>query len=160
MTPKVDTDEHPTTLGWREWVTLPDLSIPHIKAKLDTGARSSSLHAFRVETATRNGVERVQFWVHPLQRNDTDVVACECDILDRRWISDSGGHRELRYVIETTIVVGERTLCAEITLTNRDTMMFRMLLGRTALAGNCLVDSAKSFLLGRPLGRKALHAPS
>jgi hypothetical protein len=134
------------TLGWREWVSLPDLNIPDIKAKVDTGARTSALHAFYVEPFERDGVGWVRFKMHPLQRNEEEVVECEAPVKDQRMVRDSGGHAEMRYVIETTILIGSNPLQAELTLTDRESMKFRMLLGRTALRSNYLVDSGRSYL--------------
>lgn len=136
------------TIGWREWLALPELQIPAIKAKIDTGARTSALHAFFVEPFTRDGIRMVRFGVHPLQKRLDLEVVCEAPIKDYRSVSDSGGHREMRYVIETDICLGDRTLRAELTLTNRDNMKFRMLLGRTAMA-EITVTPDKSYLTGR-----------
>jgi hypothetical protein len=141
------------TLGWREWVSLPDLNIPDIKAKVDTGARTSALHAFYVEPFERDGVGWVRFKMHPLQRNEEEVVECEAQIKDQRMVRDSGGHAEMRYVIETTILIGSNPLQAELTLTDRESMKFRMLLGRTALRSNYLVDSGRSYL-SRPRAKR------
>jgi hypothetical protein len=137
-------------LGWREWVSLPELGIEQIKAKVDTGARTSALHAFRVAPFHRDGKEWVRFSMHPLQRNSEHVVECEAPVIDRREVRDSGGHSELRYVIETTIVIGEQPVTAEITLTDRENMKFRMLLGRTALKKGYRVHPGRSYLSRKP----------
>ncbi|MBK1654767.1 ATP-dependent zinc protease family protein [Allochromatium vinosum] len=136
-------------LGWREWLALPELGLPAIKAKVDTGARTSTLHAFYVDTFRRDGRLYARFGVHPLQQRADLVIHGEAPVIDRRQVSDSGGHREERYVIETRLALAGQTWPIELTLTNRETMLFRMLLGRTAINGRALVDPEKSFLTGQ-----------
>ena len=136
------------TLGWREWVSLPELGITWIKAKVDTGARTSALHAFELEAFKRDLREWVRFSIHPLQGASDRVIQCEMPILERREVTDSGGHQENRPVIETDILLGGICKKIELTLTGRDTMRFRMLLGRTAMRPNLLVYPSRSFKLG------------
>lgn len=136
--------------GWREWVALPGLAVPHVKAKLDTGARSSALHAFGIEAFERDGAEWVRFAVQPWQRSDADAVAVEHPVHDRRSVRSSTGHVEERIVIRTSIALLGREVVADVTLTRRDAMGFRMLVGRDALRQGFLVDPARSYLGGRP----------
>ena len=137
-------------LGWREWVALPEFNIPMIKAKIDTGARSSALHAFAIEPYEKNGHPWVMFAIHPIQKESETVLECHAPVKDRRIVSDSGGHKQRRYVIETPLIIGDITINAEITLTNRDSMLFRMLIGRTAMTNAFLVNPQASFLKGYP----------
>ncbi|MDX1335865.1 MAG: ATP-dependent zinc protease [Gammaproteobacteria bacterium] len=145
-----DTQEHLPLVGWREWLKLPDLGVEHIKAKVDTGARTSALHTFYLEPFKRNNQQWVKFGLHPLQGNTDLVIECEAPVKDQRIVSDSGGHKENRYVIETTAVMGDVAWPIEITLTDRDSMKFRMLLGRTALDHRFLVNPAASYQIGKP----------
>jgi hypothetical protein len=139
-------------VGWREWLALPDLGVSSIKAKVDTGARTSALHAFSVEPFDKNGELWVKFGMHPYQNNADKEVWCEAKVIDQRSVTDSGGHTEQRYVIETNVTVGQKTWLIEATLTNRDSMLFRMLLGRTAMsAGNIVVNPKLSYLAGQTL---------
>jgi hypothetical protein len=143
--------EKKLVVGWREWVCLPELCIPSIKAKVDTGARTSSLHAFQLDSFTENGTLKVRFGIHPLQKTRMPEIICVADVIDERMVSDSGGHREKRFVIQTPIRLGDREWPIEITLTNREDMTFRMLVGRTAMRGSMVVDPGRSFLAGREL---------
>jgi hypothetical protein len=133
-------------IGWREWVSLPQLGIDKIKAKVDTGARTSALHAFSLKPFKENGRDRIHFDIHPLQHNTDKIITCTADIIDLRWVSDSGGHREERFVIHTPVEMGGASWPIEITLTERDTMLFRMLLGRSAIRKRYFVNPARSFL--------------
>ena len=140
----------PGTIGWREWASLPELGIPAIKVKIDTGARTSALHAFKLETFEHDGREYLRFWIHPLQRKTQIEIVCEAPVLDKRTVKDSGGHAEERYVIKTPVRIGDRQWEIELTLTSREDMLFRMLLGRSAIVdGGLTVDPDKSFLHGR-----------
>jgi hypothetical protein len=141
---------HKTMLGWREWVALPELKLAKIKAKIDTGARSSALHAFAIEPYRKGGQRWVMFAIHPLQKNCDVSIECHAPIKDRRLVMDSGGHKQRRYVIETQLVMGQSVIRAEMTLTNRDSMRFRMLLGRTAMDARFIVDPGASYLQGKP----------
>lgn len=136
----------PSPIGWREWVSLPELGIQRIKAKIDTGARTSSLHAFNFQPFEENNKKRIRFDIHPVQHDFDTVISCVADLTDRRLVTDSGGHTDLRYVIQTPLMIAGQTHSIEITLAEREDMLFRMLLGRSALRKRFLVNPGRSFL--------------
>ncbi|MFD0987769.1 ATP-dependent zinc protease family protein [Methyloligella solikamskensis] len=138
-------------IGWREWVGLPELGVPMVKAKIDTGARTSAIHAWKMEPFQRDGQIWLRFELHPEQRSKQGAVTCEAPVVDRRQVKSSGGHVTNRYVIRTTLTLGTGSWPIELTLTNRDQMGFRMLLGRTALKHGVLIDPARSFLASADL---------
>lgn len=147
---RVTKTSHSNTLtGWREWVALPDLGVDWIKAKIDTGARTSSLHAFDVVEFEQDGESWVRFRVKPWQDSQEDAVVVELPIHDRRAVRSSSGHAQQRIVVQLLIRLVEREVLAEVTLSNRDEMGFRMLIGREALRHGYTVDPARSFLGGR-----------
>ena len=143
-------------LGWREWVELPDLKLGPIKAKVDTGARTSCLLAFELDPFERDGESWIRFKVHPVQKDNSVVVQCEAPVFDQRPVTDSGGHTEQRYVIRTRLEIGAWQQAVEMTLTGRDTMRFRMLIGRTTMkAGGFVVNPAISYQAGRKRRKKS-----
>jgi hypothetical protein len=147
-----DRPQHPV-IGWREWVALPDLKIARIKAKVDTGARSSSLHAFDIRILlTLHPV--VQFKVHPMQGDSRVEIECEAPLLEQRWVRSSNGKRELRPVIRTHIDIDGACWPIDVTLTSRDSMGFRMLLGREAVRRRFAVDPGRSFVMKRLVPKK------
>ena len=141
-------------IGWREWLSLPELRIPRIKDKIDTGARSSSLHAFEIETYQESGSSFVRFKVHPVQRRNSTVVEREAKVLDSRSVRSSSGKAEMRPVIITNVTLLGVTWPVELTLASRDEMGFRMLLGREAFRRRFLVDAGNSYYGGRPKRKK------
>jgi hypothetical protein len=147
-------------VGWREWVGLPDLRVAAIKAKIDTGARTSALHAYRIEPFRRSGALWLRFALHPIQRSEGTKVTCEARAIDERTVRNSGGGVERRYIIKTLLKLGENSWPIELALANRDQMGFRMLLGRTALQGRVLIEPGRSYLLGarrvKPRSRRTL----
>ncbi len=137
-------------IGWKEWISLPELNIPAIKAKIDTGARTSALHVFKLERFSVNGKDMVNFQIHPLQRREDVIVSCESEIVDMRVVKDSGGHEEERIFIKTPAFLKQEKWDIEISLTSRENMLFRMLLGRTALVnGQLCVDSSLTYTTGK-----------
>lgn len=136
-------------IGWREWCHLPQLNIPAIKAKIDTGARTSALHAFDIQLHIKKGKKIVHFSVYPIQGNTQTVVKCESPLVDERMITSSTGHREHRYIILTQVRLGNQIREVELSLSNRDPLLFRMLLGREAVKNLAVIDTARSFCQGR-----------
>jgi hypothetical protein len=140
----------PGNIGWREWVALPELGVEWIKAKVDTGARTSALHAFAVEPFERRGVLWVRFEVHPVQRDSHTSIACEAEVIDRRLVRSSSGHTQERFVIQTLVELCGEIWPIELTLSRRDAMGFRMLLGRHALRRRFVVDPGRSYVARKP----------
>jgi len=141
-------------IGWREWAKLPALGIPAIKCKIDTGALTSCLHAHELETVADGDRTIARFRVQPLRRRPELLIECEAPVVDRRVVRDSGGHEEERLVILTRLELGPIARDIEFTLTSRDNMLFRVLIGRRALAsGDLLVDVNSSYCFGRVRGR-------
>ncbi|HKJ68630.1 MAG TPA: RimK/LysX family protein [bacterium] len=143
--------KEPTIIGWREWIGLPELGVEHVKVKVDTGARTSALHVHRMKVLedAMDGV-LLRIWIHPFQRSVREEVVTEVLAHDKRTVTSSVGQKQHRYVINTPARIGARSIPIEVTLTNRDVMGFRMLLGRTALRKGFLVNPKKSYLLGKP----------
>lgn len=141
-----------TLVGWREWVQLPEIGVPWIKAKIDTGAQTSSIHAYDSVVFEKDGADWVRFAVHPWQKSDDDPVIVECPVRDRRRVRSSSGHVQERIVVLMAIVLQGRKVTAEVTLSNRDQMGFRMLIGREALRHGFVVDSSRSFVGPRAPG--------
>ncbi len=135
-------------LGSEEWFSFPDLGIPTIKARVDSGAKTSALHAINIAPFVKDGSNWVKFDINPIQNNLKTVIHCEAPLIDKRIVKSSSGFREQRYVIQTTLDIGDANWKIEMTLTNRDSMGFRMLLGREAMSGRVLVDPEQSYLLG------------
>jgi hypothetical protein len=136
----------PLLIGWREWVGLPDLGAARVNAKIDTGARTSAIHAWEIMPYEKRGQPWVRFIFHPLQADTDDGLTCTARVLDERQVRSSSGHAERRFVIRTTLALGGRSWPIEVTLAQRDQMGFRMLIGRTALRGRTLVDPSRSYL--------------
>ncbi len=133
-------------VGWQEWCALPHLKLPAIKAKIDTGAKTSALHAFNIVPFLEHGSYHVKFEIHPIQHNDRVIVHCQAPLVDERIVINSGGHRERRHVIQTLMSISGHEWPIEITLTNRDSMQFRMLLGRDALRDHAIIEPAQMLL--------------
>ncbi|MFK7920068.1 MAG: ATP-dependent zinc protease [Ilumatobacter sp.] len=143
-------DAEPTLIGWREWVSFPDWGIPAVKVKIDTGARTSALHAVDLDLIERDGMQFASFEVHPWQRSARDGVRVVAPLVDQRQVTSSSGETSMRPVVRAVIDLDGAPESIELTLTRRDDMGFKMLLGRTAMEGRHYVDPASSYLHGRP----------
>lgn len=141
-------------MGWQEWCALPTLHLPAIKAKIDSGAKTSALYASNLRTFHRHGELFVQFLVHPLQQSQKFETGCTALVTDQRIVMNSGGHKELRYIITTDIILSNMTWAIEMSLTNRDPMRFRMLLGRDALKDHAIIDPGKILCQGKLLRKE------
>lgn len=137
-------------IGSEEWCSFPEINIPIIKARVDSGAKTSALHAVNIAPFVRDNENWVKFDINPIQNNTKAVKHCEAKLIDKRVVKSSSGYREQRYVIQTQLKIGDDTWAIEMTLTNRDSMGFRMLLGREAMSGRVLVDPEQKYLLGQP----------
>jgi ribosomal protein S6--L-glutamate ligase len=135
-------------LGWEEWVVLPGLGVPAVRAKIDTGAKTSSIHAFMIEPYGRSSSPRIRFGIHPMPERPEITIYCSAELIDQREVTSSNGESELRYIIRTPIRIGEQEWPIEISLTNRETMQYRMLVGRSALRENVIVDPASARVQG------------
>lgn len=141
-------------IGSEEWCALPDLGIPAIRVRVDSGAKTSALHAFNIRQFRRGGTLWVSFEVHPLQKNRRTIVRCEAEVVDKRIVKSSSGIGEKRYVVRTELQLNDEHWPVELTLSNRDSMGYRMLLGREAMVGRVLVDPAAALLGGDRDDRK------
>jgi hypothetical protein len=146
----VSTTAESIIAGWREWVALPDCGVPWVKAKLDTGARSSAIHAFDIAEFEKDGETWVRYSIHPWQGSGEDATTVESKVHDRRVVRSSSGHSAERYVVQMDLSLVGRIVTAEMTLSSRDQMGFRMLVGREALRQGFVVDPSRSYLGGRP----------
>lgn len=154
MTKKIRNIKDLPVIGWREYVKLPDLGVSRIKVKVDSGARSSSLHAFAIEEFVKDGIAWVRFNICPDQHSSKKVIPAEAKVLDVRMVKNSGGKKTKRFVIETTLRLLDLDFPIELTLANRDEMGFRMLLGRQAMRRRFLMDPGGSYYGGRPPKKK------
>ena len=136
-------------LGWREWVAFPELGVEKIKAKIDTGAKTSSIHAYRIREIEQDGDAYLEFFLHPVQRRKKPEIKCRARLVDKRTVTSSNGSSQHRYVVETNLRIGEKAYPVELTLTDRDEMSFRVLIGREALRDRFVVDPGKSYQMGR-----------
>lgn len=140
------------SIGWREWVSFPELKIKSIKAKIDTGARTSALHVSNIKILKRTN--KVSFTIHPVQRQRNPVINTTAELIGERSVKSSNGDTTIRPVIKTKLKIGKRIFSIELTLVNRDLMGFRLLLGRSAMKKRYLVNSGQSFLLSKYINKQ------
>jgi ribosomal protein S6--L-glutamate ligase len=145
-----------TLIGWKEWCQLPALGLPAIKAKIDTGAKTSCIHATNIVLFEKKSQPWIRFTVDPIQANKIIMIECKAPVLDERFITSSSGHKERRYIIRTPIRLGHHEWYIDLSLSNRENMRFRMLLGRDALKGHTLIDPTKMHCHGR-LSRQQIN---
>lgn len=136
-------------IGWREWIAIPDMHVTHIKVKVDSGARTSAIHAEDIEVIKKRGKKFVSFKIFPMQKDKKHWHEVTLPMIDERWVKSSVGHQTLRPVVQVDIKLGEHEVPIELTLVNRDLMGFRMLLGREAIKNKFLLDTGRSFLQGK-----------
>ena len=140
------------SIGWREWVSFPELKIKTIKAKIDTGARTSALHVSNIKILKRTN--RVTFTIHPVQRQRNPVINTSAELIGERSVKSSNGDTTIRPVIKTKLKIGKRVFSIELTLVNRDLMGFRLLLGRSAMKKRYLVNSGQSFMISKDINKQ------
>lgn len=156
---KIDLTEY-LLIGWSEWCALPELGIASIKAKIDTGAKTSAIHAYSITAYQLRNKHFVRFNIHPLPKRDDITISCNAEVIDQRHVMSSNGHIENRYVITTPIRLGEQEWNIELTLSNRDPLRFRMLLGREALKGRVVIDPSRRLLQKRRKKFRLIKPPS
>jgi hypothetical protein len=147
---KTVTKAQPMEIGWREWVALPEFGVGRIKAKIDTGAKTSAIHAYRIQELEQDGASYAEFYLHPMQNRNKPEIFCIAPIVDKRLIKSSNGVAQERLIVRTTLEMGERSWEIDLSLTNRDDMGFRLLIGRDALRKNIVIRPGRSFLTGKP----------
>tara|TARA_R110000772_G_scaffold218033_3_gene328653 strand:- start:341 stop:841 length:501 start_codon:yes stop_codon:yes gene_type:complete len=150
-------DTKKVTIGNQEWCAFPELNIPAVKARVDSGAKTSSLHAFNIKSIERNGEDWVGFDIHPIQKDKKTNIYCEAPLVDQRLVKSSNGKSKRRFVILATLRLGDMSWPIELTLANRDSMGYRMLLGREAMTGKFIIDPDESFMLGENSKKSIAH---
>lgn len=153
----MDNMDNKFIVGNAEWCAFPDLNIPAIRARIDSGAKTSSIHAFNIQQFKRDGVLWVSFEVHPIKNDNETIIFCEAELVDRREVKSSNGTTEKRYVIITPLAINDEVWDIQLTLTNRDAMGFRMLLGREAMLDRILIDPSAKSNLGKISNKQLIN---